>query len=58
MKKKGYKMRGSVQVAGSPGYRISEDQIQDRLYRYGMDNTPAGAQIKKNMQKIRSKYKI
>ena len=51
-------MRGSVQVAGAPSYRMSEDQIQDRLYRYGMDNTPAGAQIKKNMQKIRSKYKI
>lgn len=58
MKKKGYKMRGSVQVAGSPGYRMSEKEIEDRLYRYGMDNTPAGTQIKKNMQNIRKKYKI
>ena len=39
-------MRGSVQVAGSPGYRMSEKEIEDRLYRYGMDHTPAGAQIK------------
>lgn len=55
---KGYKMRGSVQVAGAPGYPMTEKEINDRLYEYGMSNTSSGRRIRENIKSVKSKYKI
>jgi hypothetical protein len=43
-------------MAGSPGYFMPEKEIQDRLFRYGMDNTPAGQQIQQRIQEMRQRY--
>ena len=42
-------------MAGSPGYFMPENTIQDRLFRYGMDNTDSGRQIKERIQQIRQR---
>ena len=55
---KGYKMRGSVQVAGSPGYGKSEREINDRLYEYGMRHTESGRRIRQNIRNLKDKYNI
>lgn len=51
-------MKGEVQIAGSPGYPMTEKEINDRLYRYGMDNTPLGADLKKRIRDVQKKYGI
>lgn len=43
-------------LAGSPGYFMPEKEIENRLFRYGMDNTPLGDQLKQRMQEIRQRY--
>jgi len=43
-------------LAGSPGSRLSEQEIQDRLFRYGMEQTPRGQQIQQRIQEIRQQY--
>lgn len=43
-------------MAGSPGYIPSESQIQDRLFRYGLNNTPLGDELKQKNQKFRDRY--
>jgi hypothetical protein len=45
-----------VPLAGSPGYFMQDKEIQDRLFRYGMDNTPAGQELKQKMQNFRNQY--
>lgn len=55
---KGYKMRGSVQMAGAPGYPMTEREINDRLYEYGMQNTGSGRTIRKNIKAVKTKYNI
>jgi hypothetical protein len=42
-------------MAGSPGYFMPESVIQDRLFRYGMDNTESGRQMKERIQQLRQK---
>jgi hypothetical protein len=37
-------------IAGSPGYRPSEKEINDRLFRYGLERNP---QMQQNIQRIR-----
>lgn len=51
-------MRGSVQVAGAPGYPMTEKEINDRLYEYGMSNTSSGRRIRQNIKNLKDKYKI
>lgn len=51
-------MRGSVQVAGSPGYGKSEREINDRLYEYGMKHTESGRRIRQNIKNLKDKYNI
>lgn len=51
-------MRGSVQVAGAPGYPMTEKEINDRLYEYGMSHTSSGRRIRENIKNVKSKYKI
>ena len=43
-------------LAGSPGYFMSEKEIENRLFRYGMDKTPLGDQLKQRMEEIRQRY--
>ena len=43
-------------MAGSPGYVPSESQIQDRLFRYGLHNTPLGDELKQKNQNFRNRY--
>jgi len=43
-------------LAGSPGYFPSDREIQDRLYRYGMDNTPAGQQMKQRIEQMQKTF--
>jgi hypothetical protein len=45
-----------VQVAGAPGYPMTEKEINDRLFRYGMDNTSRGAEIKKRIEEMKRRY--
>jgi len=51
-------MRGSVQMAGAPGYPMTEREINDRLYEYGMQNTESGRRIRKNIKAVKTKYNI
>jgi hypothetical protein len=37
-------------IAGSPGYFLSDREVQNRLYRYGMDNNPAGRAVKERIE--------
>lgn len=48
-------MTGEVQIAGSPGYPMTEKEINDRLWRYGMDNTPTGTELKKRIRTLQQK---
>lgn len=40
-------------LAGSPGYMPSDREIQDRLFRYGMENTPKGQELKRRIEMIK-----
>ena len=42
-------------LAGSPCYFMPENIIQDRLFRYGMDNTESGRQIQERIQQLRQR---
>jgi GrpB-like predicted nucleotidyltransferase (UPF0157 family) len=42
-----------VQVAGAPGYPMTEKEINDRLFRYGLDNNP---EMKKRLRELKQKY--
>jgi len=41
-------------MAGSPGYFMGDEEIQNRLFRHGMDNTPKGAELKQRMEQLRN----
>lgn len=43
-------------VAGSPGYFMGDQQVQDRLFKYGMQNTPRGQDIQRRIENIRQQY--
>lgn len=43
-------------VAGSPGYFPSDKEVQDRLFNYGMQNTPAGREIQNNIKKLQQTF--
>ncbi len=43
-------MQGTV--AGAPGYMPSDKEIQDRLFQYGLQNTPKGLEIQRNIKKL------
>lgn len=43
-------------MAGSPGYFMGDEEIQNRLFRHGMDNTPRGAELKQRMEQMRNQY--
>jgi hypothetical protein len=40
-------------LAGSPGYFMPDAAVQDKLFRYGMDNTQKGRELKERMENIR-----
>lgn len=42
-------------MAGSPGYFPSEQDINDRLFRQGMDNTESGRQMKERIRQLQQK---
>ncbi len=46
---------GAGRLAGSPGYMPSEKDIQDRLFRRGME-TDKGRQIQENIRRIRESF--
>jgi hypothetical protein len=48
----GYSAAGPEEIAGSPGYRLSEKEINDRLFRYGLQNNP---QMMENIRRLREK---
>lgn len=48
----GKPMTGEVQIAGSPGYFRTEKDINDILWKYGMNNTTTGAEIKERIRKL------
>lgn len=39
-------------LAGSPGYFPSDKEVQDRLFQYGLRNTPQGQRIQENIRRI------
>jgi hypothetical protein len=45
-------------MAGSPGYFMPDASIQDQLFRYGMDRTPAGQQMKERIRGAQQKFNI
>ena len=45
-------------LAGSPGYFPSDREIQNRLYRYGMDNIPAGQEVKQRIEQMLKTYPL
>jgi len=51
-------LKGEVEIAGSPGYPLTEKEINDRLYRYGMENTPTGADLKRRIREVQKRYGI
>lgn len=51
----GRPMTGEVQIAGSPGYFRTEKEINDRLFRYGMDHTTTGAELKERIRKLQQR---
>lgn len=48
----GYMGNEAGMIAGSPGYFLPDKEIQDRLFNYGMQNTPRGQQIQRNIEKL------
>jgi len=54
---------GSMQgpmMAGSPSPNYSgiEKTANDALFRYGMDQTPRGATLRKNIEELRKRYNL
>ena len=47
-----------AQLAGSPGYFMSEKEIGDRIFRQGMQTTPLGGgeETQRRIQDFRNKY--
>jgi hypothetical protein len=45
-------------LAGSPGYFMPDAAIQDKLFRYGMDNTEKGKELKNRIENIRKQAPI
>lgn len=39
-------------LAGSPGYTPSDQEIQNRLFNYGMQNTPKGMEMQERIKKL------
>jgi hypothetical protein len=52
-------MQGPM-MAGSPSpyYSGIEKTANDALFRYGMDQTPRGATIRKNIEEVRRRYNL
>lgn len=52
-------MRGPM-MAGSPSpyYSGIEKTANDALFRYGMDQTPRGATLRKNIEELRQRYNL
>jgi len=47
---------GQTLVAGSPGSRLSEDEINKRLYEHYMQNNPVGQQIRQRGQQFQQNF--
>ena len=47
-----------AQLAGSPGYFMSEKEIGDRIFRQGMQTTPLGGgeETQRRIQEFKNKY--
>jgi len=47
-------------IAGSPSPNYSgiEKTANDALFRYGMDQTPRGATLRKNIEELRQRYNL
>lgn len=43
-------------IAGSPGYFMGDKEIQDRLYRYGMQETTTGQDLLQRMEQLRQQF--
>jgi hypothetical protein len=52
-------MQGPM-LAGSPSpyYSGIEKTANDALFRYGMDQTPRGATLRKNIEQLRERYNL
>jgi|31_taG_2_1085359.scaffolds.fasta_scaffold10046_5 hypothetical protein len=47
---------GQALIAGSPGSRLSEDEMSKRLYEHYMQNNPTGQQIRQRGQQFQQNF--
>jgi len=52
-------MQGPMMAGSpSPNYSGIEKTANDALFRYGMDQTPRGATLRKNIEELRQRYNL